>query len=55
MLGSDEIAKINVEAINGMEPSITTPEALEFRRKVEAQIEAAKQQGLTPHAPYEIG
>lgn len=55
MLSSDEVSKITVEATLGMEPTLTTPEQLEFRRKLDAEIAAAKEQGLTPHAPYELG
>jgi len=53
-LTSEEVIKIQNEATLDVEPSITTPEALEFRKKIEPAIKQAMAEGKFPHAPFEL-
>ncbi len=53
-LTSEEVIKIQNEVTLGVEPTITTPEALEFRKKIEPAIQQAMKDGMFPHAPFEL-
>ena len=54
MLGTDEMEEILVELMAGKEPTITGPEAHEFREKLKVDIENIKKQGYVVDIPSEI-
>ena len=38
MLGADDVIKIDKEAVLGLKPTITTPEALALRKEVDEEL-----------------
>jgi hypothetical protein len=54
MLRSDEVQTILTEVMSGKQPSITTPEALEFRKNLEDECAEMEAEGLVVDMPHEI-
>ena len=49
----DELIEITKEAILDLPPSITTRDALAFRKKVEASVRDIKARGWIPELPFD--
>lgn len=54
MLNTSELSRITKEIILGLEPTLTTPEALEMRRKTAENLAQMKRDGIMPDLPYDF-
>lgn len=58
MLDHETKMRIYAEAVNGKEPSLTTPDALEYRERIESEIQEIRDSGMDPeehfHVPHEV-
>jgi len=54
MLGTDTLIKIYKESVLGMDPTITSPEALEYRKEVDAECEEIRKSGKSFDMPHEV-
>ncbi len=54
MLHTDEIIKIYKESVLHMDPTLTTPEALEYRKEMDAEVEEIRKSGRGFDMPHEV-
>ncbi len=54
MLNVGELSRISKELILGREPTLTTPEAMEARRDIAADLAKMRTEGIMPDLPYDF-
>jgi hypothetical protein len=54
MLTSEQVEKIAVDMINGAPPRVTGREADAFRKRLERDLEFARERGWEVEIPFEI-
>jgi len=54
MLGADVVIKIDKEAVLGLKPTITTPEALALRAELDVEIQQQRDEAKRTGIPIEL-
>lgn len=54
MLNTSELSRITKELMLGLPPTLTTPEAMEARIKIAADLAQMKKDGIAPDLPYDF-